>query len=239
MIEELSNVLQIMDSVGVEYAEFTPMEEGGTIVAGRSSSRPIYLLDSVSSDLVPNKVRIRSIKNVLSRIRLFDLTRASVQFVNNNDGSLVHHMEMKEGRRKIKTTFEENDLRIPKVSTNKTNEDSAIILEKEYAEYLTNVMSSISMTGEKEKQFISIGTKDGVTSIEINDGSKDSFVEQIESDSTDTPTTGRWELITVQKVLKEAVKQNEDGVAVINISERGMLHCDVAGFNVMITPFAI
>lgn len=231
----IKNILEILDSVGIEEVIFEPTEEG-TRLRGSNKDQNVVVFHEIPDEIVESPMGLQSVKGLLSRINLFDDDKANMDFEVSGDS--VANILIKQGRKKASYKCNEPEhIVAPKRIPGEMNMDSPLSFNGDYVDYLGQAFSSMGYTGEKAERSISIGIKDSTMSINVYDGEDDSFNDNIEVESDDVDTAS-WEVVPFQRVMKQSVLGSTDRTARFTITEHGVAVFDVAGINIIVAPIA-
>lgn len=238
-IQLVTKILQTLDSVGIEEAIFEPDPDSqGTKIRGANKSGTIIVYDVIDTEVSSLPMGVQSIRGLLSRIRLFDLEKVSIELKDN--GSEIHDMMIKQGRKKASFSFvEPSKIRAPKfVPTDGLVE--GIEFTEEYATYLNNAMSSMGYTGTKDSQTVSMSCDESVLEVMIHDGEFDSFVDHVESATEiEDFTKGYWEVAPFKTVMTQSVKHSETKTALMSVNPVSKVaKFSLGDISVMIAPMA-
>lgn len=235
-IEQTRELLDILMSVGIEEVVVEPHEDK-TRIRGTNKDQSIiifYVSDQYTAPDFP--LGIQSVRALNSRVALFDDT-ATIKIEPNRTETQINCLNFKQGRRSVSYRCGNvGDLnpptRIP--GDMALDPDDSIILTKEYVEYLSNVISSISQTGQKGAQTVSIGIADGVATITVYDGEDDSFVDQIDAEGLEDKAIASWEMAAFQRVMKQSLGKETE--TCVTIAERGVAVFPVGNLNILVRP---
>lgn len=180
---------------------------------------------------------IHSVRGLLSRLELFDLDKASVSM--SDDGDTVNELIIKEGRKRVSYRFSSPSRILAPTTLPETGWIVPLSLEAEYVRYLSKVMGSISMTGNKTEQTVSIRALDGSQDVELSifDGESDSFNETIEIDH-DQEASGVWEVAPFQRVLTRSLAANGDGPVTIELDSYRVVTFNLGILDAKVVPMA-
>lgn len=235
MISELKNLLENLASVGIESTIIEP-EENGIRIRASDSSRSIIVFDSVEmGPFTDRPIGVQSVRALLTRLNLFP-NDAKVEF--ETDDESVVNISIKKGRKKASYRCASPQmLAVPTQALDDLDirEDNAITLTKEYVGQINNVIQSISMTGSKENQTVSILVKDSNASLIIYDGEDDSFNDTIENVSMESCERATWDIKSFHKVMRESITGNDE--TTFGISSFGTATFNVGLVSVIVCPF--
>jgi hypothetical protein len=238
-IQTLESLLSVLSSVGVECVKIAPAEDGeGTLVSGSGTNNNVLVFDVIEDEFSEYPINIQNINALLSRLRLFDTSKASVTFEDNGNGdkSVNRSITIKQGRRKI-TYHLALKLPVPQFMPDMDVEGDPVQFDKEYTEYLSKAINAVSMTGDKVKRRIRMSSSDEELKVTIFDGEDDSFNDTIEVGADMiTFDNFQWNVPAFQKVMKQCVDNHSDGVAEFYVSEQGIALFLMSPVTVMVPP---
>lgn len=205
---EFKLLLEDLVSVGIESAVFDPLEEGTRIRAANKDKSVVVFCNS-EFILSASTIAIHNVNSVLSRINLFDVTKAKVELVESNDE--VVDIRIKQGRRKsvFRCSTPKNvhvPMNIP-VDLDITDEN-CITFDDKYVSYLGTVIASMSKTVSTEVAKIGIYATDTTVCVSIADGDSDSFNDELEI-VTEPIDKSVWDAVSFSKVMKQSAKDGE------------------------------
>lgn len=232
MIKELKNVLEVLQSVGIEEAVIDPAEDGSVIRAA-SKEGAIVIFDCIPEKVANFSMGIHSVRALLSRINLFDVEKASASI--SDDGENVLDMEIKQGRKKAIIRFSDPKRLSAPTTVPDSEKSDDIVFKEEYVQYLSKAIAAMSFTGKKEERTISIHGDGDSLHISISDGEEDSFDEEIEASGIETDKC-RWDVVPFQRVMTKSM--DYAGQASFVVDEYGIATFDLAVMKVMIAPMA-
>lgn len=234
VISELKMILETIQSVGVDEAIIEPVDGGdGSRIRAANKNGNVIIFDEIPEIFSEYPMGIQSVGGLLSRITLFDDSKASAELTD--DGTIVTDILIKQGRKKATFRFASPDNIYAPPVVPETTESDVIEFSKDYVQYLGKAITAMSFTGKKENRTVAIqGTGSGL-SVSISDGDVDAFDEVVEDIKTET-TRGIWEVGPFQRVLKEA--SEHDGVARFTIDNYGIGTFDLGVIRVMVVPMA-
>lgn len=235
---ETKNVLAVIESVGIdELVIDIDEEEDNTLLRGANKDHNIIIFDHLDSKLSEHPIGVQSVRGLLSRLNLFDHNKASIE--TDDDGDRITNIKMKEGRKKASYRCSHSDnLAVPKQIPGNLESENRIELSKEFVDYLSQAVQSMSYTGNREERVIRISIKNEVMSITVFDGEDDSFSDEVSVDGVDDVQQCAWEVAPFQKVLKRSVESSFDESAHFHITEHGVAVIQVGVLNIMIAPVA-
>lgn len=235
-IKLIKNVLSIMDGVGISEAVLEPSDSDGTRIRAANKEGTIIVFDEIPEKLVDLPVGIQSVRGLLSRINLFDIDKASVEFSDN--GEIIREATIKMGRKRASFKFSRpKKMAVPKMIPGDLSMDSYLTISSEYVKYLSTVITAMSYTGDKKERTISLLTEDdGHAIINIYDGEDDSFNDTIEDCPISVPEKASWEVVPFERVLKAAVDCSEDNTAKLSVTEHHIAVFEVGSIKIMIGP---
>lgn len=238
-IRKFKDILEVLNSVGVEEVIFEPTDDNGTRIRGADKHKRIVVFDTIEDELVTASLGIQSVRGIMSRLSLVDLEKASVSLEtkDSKDGEFVINFAIKQGKKvasyKCANPFNKS-LAVPSVIPN-TDAESEINFSAEYTTYLLQALQSLSITGDKEKRYIMMEAKNDVLTLEIFDGEDDSFGDDLEDVVTEDFSPTKWEIEALQRMVKVNTDGGKQGF-VLGITEAGIAVFDMDVISVMIVP---
>jgi len=236
-MDTIKHVLEVLSSVGVEETVFEPTDDGKTQIRGSNKDRTIIVFDTIDEQIGKHPMGVQSVKGLLSRIQLFDDSKASIEYEDSDD--VVTNIKVKQGRKKVSyRCADPSSVIAPKKVPGDMDEEDRIAFDKEYTDYLSQAIASMSYTGDKAERTISISVSDeGTASVSIFDGEDDSFTDEIsvEYDKTDKAS---WEVVPFQRVMKQSVERSDDDQCTLFVTEHGVAVFDVDILKIIVAPVA-
>lgn len=225
-IKIIKALLTELSSVGISQIIIDPTEDG-TLFRGTNDDRTLILFDEVGEKLTDMSMGIKSVNALLSRINLFDEEKAKIELIPDNDGNCRDFI-VKQGRKRVSYRCHEPStdyIQAPKTLPGdfSITEENTIKFDKAYVSYLSNAISAMAYTGDKEERTIKISVDAGNLSVNIFDGSDDSFTDVIEGMDDSLSLEGLFDVAPFSRVMKQSVaSESNDGYAVFTISEQGV-----------------
>ena len=236
-IQIIKDILEELISVGIDEVVFEPKEEG-TLIRGASHDHNTIVFDNYPEKLVSSPLGIQSVRAFHSRISLFELEKATVNFVNSSKSDKIISIEIKQGRRKI--TYKPASpaqVSAPRTMPPMNFVGNEVEFTKEAVNSMMNVFSSIAMTGKKEEQHVAIAVTNGELELAIFDGEDDSFVDKYDVEGDDIQRA-HWSMEPFKRVIKQAAERTTDKSAKMSITEQGIVVFDMIHISVMVAPLA-
>lgn len=238
MLTELQKLLNTLASVGIEEAaiETSPENEGMTLVRGASKSN-VVVFHEIDGEFFDAPVGIQTVRGLLARIDLFDVTKATVSS-SGADGKFITDLTLKQGRRSASfRCADPTRLTIPKRVPSNIGLDERIVLPGEYVANITTAIAAMAMTGSKADRTISLTLKDGILTTTIFDGEDDSFTDELVIDGAEDLAnfTSSWDVPSFQLVMKESKAAN-GGNAVFAVTEHKIAVFNIGMVNVLVIP---
>lgn len=231
----IKNVLETLDSVGIEEVIFEPTENG-TLLRGSNKDKNVVVFHEIPDEITEHPMGIQSVKGLLSRLNLFETDKAQMAFTEAGDA--IGNITIKQGRKKASyKCIEPEHVHAPKRIPGDIDMSKCITFDKEYVEYLSQAFSSMGYTGDKSERTVSIGVRDNNLSLNIFDGEDDSFNDTIEIEHDDIDTSS-WEVVPFQRVMKQSVACSASLEANFVITEHGVVVFDVSGISIIVAPVA-
>lgn len=235
MLQELQELLSTLASVGIEEAVVeNPDDQGMSLVRGSNKEGNVIAFHELDATFFDAPMGTQTVKGLLSRIELFDYSKAKVE--HTTAGDVVKNLTIKQGRKKASFTCSHpKNLTIPS-RVPAFDMKNKYVLTAEMIEMLNAAIAAMSMTGSKVDRFISIGVKDQVMSVSISDGEDDTFNDEFTMDSeVDDSPTFSWDIPSFQRVMRESQKSN-GGEAIFNVSKHGIAIFNVGIIDVLLPP---
>lgn len=256
-IINLKFILETLHSVGISEMVLSPTvknDKPSTLVRGSNRERSVVVYHEIE-DLVLTEVPmgVQSVNGLLSRISLFDESKASIELVQSHD--IVGTVNIKQGRKKATyRCADPNQLSAPNRIPGDLaiSEASAIIIPSSQVDFLGQAISSMSLTGNKEERTITMQvTEEGSLDVTIVDGEDDSFKEIIEDVGGSPTEKGTWDVSSFSRVMKRAsensevsfrrifgsdVGEVEDKAVVFSITEYKIAVFAVADLDILVVP---
>lgn len=233
-MNSIKHVLEVLTSVGIDEVVFEPTDSGGTKLRGANKDQNIIVFDTIDENITDHPMGVQSVKGLLSRIQLFDDSKASIEFEDNDE--LITDIKVKQGRKKVSyRCAAPSNVLAPKRVPGDFDSDDRIELEKEYTDYISQAISSMSYTGDKAERTISIGVEDNSATFNIFDGEDDSFSDVKTVDYPDSDKA-YWEVVPFQRVMKQSVEQSTEGKASFFITEHGIAVFSVSNLKIIVAP---
>lgn len=238
-IQKLESLLEMLSSVGVEQVKISPTEDG-SFISGAGSSGNVLVYDELDEKFSEYPMNIQNVNALLSRLRLFDTTKASITLIDNNRGdeSLITSMTIKQGRRKI-TYHLNRKVTTPSRMPDMQFDGEPVTMTQPYVEYLSKAINAVSMTGDKQRRILKMSSKDGEVNVIVSDGEHDSFSDTQEVDEdVITFEAAQWNVPAFQKVMRQCVDKSKENVAQFFVSEQGVAIFLMEPVTVMVPPQA-
>lgn len=236
----LEESILTISSVGIEELVIEPCEEDDqkTRFRGANKERSVVVYDSKDFSLTDVPMGILSVKALLSRISLFDVSKAKAETEKNND--VISKISLKQGRKKANYQCSDPSyLQVPKKIPGNLESDNKIVLNKEMVDHISQAVASMSLTGSKEERYISISVSDNTMTVTISDGESDAFTDVVSLDATiEDVAKASWDVVSFQRVMKKASELSEDHSASFHITEHGVIVFVVGNFNIIVVPMA-
>lgn len=237
MLSELGNLLECLSFVGVEEVALEPQDDGRVLVRGAASDMSVVVYDKIDIDL-DKPMGIQSVRALLSRINLMDDPKATVSLIGDD---VVNEIIIKKGRSKVTyRTADIDRLYIPKFVPNDVgvNDDNYITFSSEYIKKLNNVFTSMSYTGVRNGQYISIESHEDEIRLSVSDGEDDSFNDRLEQTTATNNDRAMWEIKAFQRVMKAASDYSTDNTAKFSVNTTGCATFDVGVVDVIVAAFS-
>jgi len=236
---KLKEILEVVSGVGIEELVIEPIEPQRTRLRGANRERNVIIydeLDEVVSDL---PLGIMSVKALLSRLELFDPDKARIE--TSHDEKLINNLSVKQGRKKVSYKCAAlQHLAVPKKIPGNLESDNKLELKKEFVNYLSQVITSMSYTGNRAEKTISLSVTDKKMKVSIFDGEDDTFTDEVSCEDSGVSDFSKssWEVSPFLKVLKKSVEQVEDDIARFHITEHGIAVFNVGSYSIIVAPVA-
>lgn len=233
-IIKLCDLLRTLSSVGIEEVVFEPdpSTEGSTLIRGANKDMNVIVYHSVPYQLTEHPMGVQTVKGLLARVELFDVSVAVLTPSEKND--VVYDLLIKKGKKKASFKCSPPDrLQVPKKVPGDLSITSDIVLEKDYIDHLNNAISAMAFTGSKAERSISLMVVDNKATISIYDGEDDSFSDELEVQFNDTKKFS-WDVAPFQRVMRSS--EDSQGKARFTISEHGIAVFDLGVLNVLVAP---
>lgn len=236
-IPVLAEVLQTLDKVGISEVVFEPDPDNAdhTRLRGANKDQNVVIFDTIDEKLVEKPMGVQSVKGLLSRIMLFDLEKASMDFRSTD--SEITDLNIKQGRKKASFRFaSESSLGVPKKIPGGNNSD-VIEFSQDYIKYLSNAISAMSYTGAKETRTLSISSHEEVLEVSVFDGESDSFVDHLDYTDVEDFDKGVWEVDPFKLVMTQSSSHDDEKAAsfCVNLSHKYVIF-KVGMVSVLVTP---
>lgn len=238
MLANLKTLLTTLASVGIEEAVIENPEDENVEVSrirGANKEGNIIVFHDIDGVFFPEApMGTQTVKGLLSRIELFDESKAEVLHTVTN--GVVKNLTIKQGRKKASFTCSDpKNLTLP-AKVPAFDMDNQYVLTSEMIALLNAAISAMSMTGSKADRYLSIGVKDSVMSVNIFDGEDDSFNDEFQlEDGVDDAPTFSWDVPAFHRVMRESESANS-GSAVFNVSKHGIAIFNIGMVNVLLPP---
>ncbi|MDA3806884.1 MAG: hypothetical protein PF440_03135 [Thiomicrorhabdus sp.] len=237
-IMEAKTILTELSSVGIDEVVFDHMDKG-TRVRGSNQEKTVVVYFEIPIIFCDKSIGIQSVNGLLSRINLFDETKASISLVEDNNGD-IGTINVKQGRKKA--SYRCNDPRKVNAPSRVpgdlalTNEN-VISFDKEYVTYLSTAISAMSYTGTKAERTISVQIEDDNATVAVFDGLDDTFTDVIETVGAINTDRAVWEVIPFSRVMKQSVSapSNADS-AKFCITEHGIAVFGLENLDIVVVP---
>lgn len=232
-IHLVKNILDVLHSVGIEEAVLEPAKEG-TLIRGANKDLNVIVFHTIPDVLVEKTLGIQSIRGLLSRLQLFDTTKASIAL--SDDGNCVVDIVIKQGRKKASyKCASPSNLMIPKKIPGDLNIVNKLVFERAYVDHISQAVTAMSYTGSKSERNVTINVKDNIAEFSIYDGEDDTFTDEVEVDFPDMSKQATWDVAPFQRVLKQSLDANNEN-AIFTITEFGIAVFDLSIINVLVAP---
>lgn len=235
-ISQTRELLDILMSVGIEEVVVEPFEDA-TRIRGSNKDNSVLIFFTTDEYSAPEyTLGVQSVRALNSRVSLFG-DSSNITIEPNRAKTQISRLLFKEGRKSASFRCgNAADLTVPsKVPGNmEINERSSIILTKEYVDHLSSVIASISQTGQRGAQTVSIEIKDEVATITVFDGEDDSFTDQIEVKGLEDKKVSSWEMSAFQRVMKQSL--GKDAETLVSIADHGVAVFPVGNLNILVRP---
>lgn len=238
-IQIIKSILEELIAVGVNEVAFEPTTDNkSTLIRGASSDHNIIVYDTYPDLLVPSVLGIQNVRAFYSRISLFDLEKASVNFEKSSKSDKIVCVEIKQGRRKVTyKPAQPATLSIPKAMPTMTFVGNEVVFAEDAVDSMMNIFQSMSMTGKKEEQHVAISVESGELELSFSDGESDSFVDKFDVEGEDIPRS-YWNMDPFKRVIKQAAERTVNKSAKLSITEHGIAVFDMIPISVMVAPLA-
>ena len=211
-IWDLRSLLETLDSIGIEEAVLAPEEEKrdpntGACLLASNRTRSVVVADQVGLPLLEEVFGIGSVKGLLSRLELFDRTKACKFEISKDEDGVVEAIKVSQGRKKTEYRCLNPEVLLVPSAVMDEQEDSweLCFTQADISEFQKASRSIMMAASDKEKaQFKITVDKLGEAEITIADGDYDSFrVTMKASANTDKglPETS-WDISTMIRCLK-------------------------------------
>lgn len=236
---KLKEILEIVAGVGIEELVIEPIDPQRTRLRGANKERNIIIYDEVDDAVSDLPMGLMSVRALLSRLDLFDPDKAKIE--TTDDKKLINNVTIKQGRKKASyKCADPTHLAVPKKIPGNLDSDNKIELEKDFVDYISQVITSMSYTGAKAERTISLSVTDEKMKISIFDGEDDTFTDErsCEGSGVSDFSKSSWEVHPFLKVLKKSVEQDNDALAKFSVTEHGIAVFSVGDYSIIVAPVA-
>lgn len=236
-IKSFFALLEHLTSVGVSRVVLTPDPENNlTAVQGSDDGANVIVFDNISEMYSDAQMCIQNTNALLSRLKLFDLEKASIEFVKHKSNESILQVTIKQGRRSATYRCASRAAvyvpsRIPDLNIS----GNPVVLEADYVDYLSKAISAITMTGSNKDRRVSMANN-GIVSISVDDGEHDSFHDQINVEGVNEFDPSSWNVSAFQKVMKYTSSVGENKASSFWVTEHGIMVFDSSPVAFMIAP---
>lgn len=221
---ELQRVLNALRDARIDAVVLDPVEGGGTIVRGVDKNVSALVFSTIETTIAPLTMSIHSVTVMLKRLALFDLSKASVEYVER--GAKMHRMTIKQGRRKIGYTFSDHekwDPRVPKRVTDSPMMNIGVSIEE-----MGTIYDAISSLGPDNIYLVSDGEK---VTVEMSDGI-DTFSDVILDHDEGHRFRFMWMTDAFKRLTKMALEESEE--IELSVGQMGLLMFNIQGLDFLI-----
>lgn len=235
-LNTFKSILDVLEQVGITETVLEPAKGGGTLIRGASSEQSIIIFDTVDEAITDIPIGVQTVKGLNSRLRLFDVEKASIELKPSNGDEYAVELTIKQGRRKASfRAAPPKKLNVPH-TTLESGECEFVELIPATVDYLSSAIASMRHTGKKGERTISMSVTDGDLGINIFDGEDDCFDDIIPDVGVDELPKGLWEVDPFQKVMKQSGAMDEEDVARMTIDGYRVARFKVGPIEVMVCP---
>lgn len=233
MIEKLTNILQNIVDVGIDDLVISPKGDTSHIRATNSDQITVvfYQTDMMLFD---KTVAIQGANSFLSRLRLFDSDKVKVEYETRDD--YISLLRFTQGRRK--STYRMGNPSHVYAPTSVPRLDLAtntITLTKDDVDKILREVGSISLTGKKDEQHISLNSVDGVLHYSIFNGEDDKFYDKFEETGVDDFDTTVYDIKNFTRVLRKCIDTHKDSVT-ITMTDMGAMVFPMSEVDIILAP---
>lgn len=233
MIEKLTNILQNITDVGIDDLVISP-KNGMSHIRATNSDQITIVFYQTDVLLFDHTVAIQGANSFLSRLRLFDSDKVKVEVEKRDD--YISLLRFSQGRRK--TTYRmgnPNHVYAPTSVPGLGDATNTMTLMKVDVDKLLKEVGSISLTGKKDEQSISLSSTDGVLQYAIFNGEDDKFYDKIEDTGVNDFENTVYDIKNFTRVLRKCLDTHKDSVK-ITLTEMGALVFPMGEVDIILAP---
>lgn len=235
-INQIHKHLKTISACGIDTVTFDPCEDDidKIRICGVSSDCSLIVFARKDNDLSDLSITVFSITVFLSRLALFDLSRAEYDI--EESGQEAMRLNIRQGKKKASHSFIEKErVEIPK----NVPRDKAIYshsFSEDHFAHLQKAIQSMQSANKGAESFIIEKRKEGKIYLKLSDGASDIYEEElVEQESTDT-WSACWKTKTVKTVLKEAFKHSNNETVRIDVGRNGLGMIEIDGLIFSLVP---
>lgn len=232
-ILKLRELLEVLSTVGIEEVVLESSEIG-TRIRGSNKEATVVVFHEIEEEMTDGAtLAIQSVRGLLSRISLFDMSKASITTDVFDD--VVASLTIKQGRKSATyTCAAPNAVHVPKKIPGDLSIVDEIVFGAEYVDHISHAISSMSYTGAKDKKKVSVGIEGNIATLSIFDGESDAFTDEFEV-SFPNKRAVSWEVSAFQRVMKQSLAANKDK-CIFSITEYGIAPFSLGIVSVLLVP---
>lgn len=233
MIEKLTSILQNIVDVGIDDLVISP-KNGTSHIRATNSDQITIVFFQTDMLLFDHTVAIQGANSFLSRLRLFDSDKVSIETEKRDD--YISLLRFSQGRRK--TSYRMGNpahVYAPTSVPGLGDATNTITLTKLDVDKLLKEVGSISLTGKKDEQSISLSSVDGMLHYSIFNGEDDKFYDKFEDTGVDEFDNTVYDIKNFTRVLRKCIDTHKESVK-ITLTEMGALVFPMGEVDVILAP---